>query len=633
MKKFTFILLTLLAFFGVNAQNKIYDAATLPEELKKDAYSVKREEKIEFEVKSMGKASLKIHTVVTVLNENGKDQLDFQTYSDQFHSLENFSIQLFDSKGVSVKKYKRSDLYQQASQGSDLITDGKMYFLRVPASAYPVTIQTDYEISYSGILRYPAYQLQMPEQSVENSVFVATVPTNLDLRFKGRNTSIVPVITNDEKVKTYTWSIKNLPALEYEEGSVSYENRYPNVLLSPNKFEMDGYEGDMSSWQNYGKWIEALGKNTGNLTEERKQFFQALVKDAATDRDKAKIIYKYLQDNFRYVSIQLGIGGLRPFPADFVDKKKYGDCKALSNYMKTCLNAVGIRSHYTLINASYNEEPVDPAFPYDGFDHIILCVPFEKDSVWLECTSNISEFGVLGNFTENRNGLLITEDGGKLVPTPKSKASDNMFSSTSIIELAENGSGTVKVILNASGEYKRDLIHYISNQKKDDQKDFLVNYFGYMQPDDFEINYDQADKNAATPITMSIGKIPEFTAGKKVFLNPRIYKIWGHTLPKAENRKQDYYFPTPFIKTDTTIYQLPEGFGIETLPKGKHLSFEFGSFNSSYEFDESKKRIRSVARLELDQYKIPAAKFLDTKKFFNEVLGEYTEKIVIRRLQ
>lgn len=631
MRTLIITVFTSFAFFSVNAQNKSFDAATITEALKKDAYSVKREEKIEFVVKSMGKASLKIHKIVTILNENGKDELVFNAYSDQFHSIESVLIQVFDDKGATIKKYKRSDLSMQSDE-SALISDGKIYYLRVPVTTYPVTIQTDYELKFTGILTYPGYQLQVPEQSVENSVFIASVPADLDLRYKGRNTNIVPTVTNDEKMKTYTWSIKNLPALEYEEGSVSFENRYPNILLCPNKFEMDGYEGDMSTWQNYGKWIETLGKNAGNLPEATKQLLQGMVKDAANDKEKAKIIYKYLQDNFRYVSIQLGIGGFKPFAADFVDKKKYGDCKALSNYMKACLNAVGIRSHYTLINSAYNEAPVDPAFPYDGFDHIIICVPFEKDSVWLECTSNITEFGVLGNFTENRNGLLITEDGGKLVPTPKSKASDNLFSSNSVIDLADDGSGTVNVVLNTTGEYKSDLIHYVSNQKKDDQKSFLVNYFGYMQPDDFEIRYDQADKNAATPITLYIGKIPEFTAGKKIFLNPRVYKIWGSSLPKAEHRTQDFYFPHPFIKTDTTFYKLPEGFAMESLPKAKKLSCEFANFTSTYEFDEAKKSIRSVARLELVQYKIPAAKFRDTKQFFNEVLNEYSEKIVIRRL-
>ena len=631
MKTLTITVLHLFILLSGNAQLKIYDASTIPEELKKNSYSVKREERIEFEVKSISRATYKVHQVITVLNERGKDQLEFHEFSDRFHSLESAVIQLYDSKGSFLQKYKKPDMTQHIS-GEGLVPDGKVYYIQFPANSYPVTMEINYEIKFTGLLNYRDYYVQLPEQSVENSAFVATVPIDLDLRFKARNTSLVPVVTSDVKNKTYTWTSKNLPALEEEEGSVSYESRYPCILLSPNKFELDNYPGDMSTWQNFGNWYGSLSKKANNLTEERKQFFRDLVKDATTDREKIKIIYSYLQTNCRYVSIQLGIGGFMPFEADFVDKKKYGDCKALSNYTQACLSAIGIKSYQALINASYNKEPVDPAFPHNGFNHVIVCVPLQKDSVWLECTSNTTEFGVLGNFTENRNALLITEDGGRLVPTPKSKASDNVFASHSIIDLAEDGSGMVSVSLNTTGEYKQELMSYIDDQKKDDQKRFLVNYIGYIQPDEFQINYDKVDKKAATTMTMSIGKIPEFTAGKKFFLNPRIYQIWKRALPKAEHRTQDFYFQHPMIKIDTTIYKLPEGFGIETLPKAKKVIFEYGSFNASYEFDESKKEIRSIAKLELNEYKIPAAHFLATKSFFNEVLEEYTEKIVIKRL-
>jgi len=631
MKTICTTIIFLLLLISSFAQNKIYDASTIPEELKKNAYSVVREERIAFEVKSVEKATYKVHRVVTILNENGKDELEFHEFADQFISLEAVSIQLYDGKGIAQKKYKKSDLSMQTN-GEGLVPDGKVYFIKIPVSIFPVTMQVDYELKFNGLLNYPRYQVQMPEQSVENSVYTASVPADLDLRYKAKNTAIAPVTTDDGKVKTYTWTIKNLSALEYEAGSVSYESRYPHILISPNKFELDGYQGDMSTWENFGKWYGSLAKNTDNLTGERKFFFQELVKNATNEREKISIIYKYLQSNCRYVLIALGIGGFKPFEADFVDKKKYGDCKALSNYTQACLSAVGIKSYQALINATYNKEPVDPNFPNNEFNHVILCVPLQKDSIWLECTSNISEFGVLGNFTENRNALLITENGGKLVATPKSQASDNMFISSSTIDMEMEGSGKVNVTLNTTGEYKDDLLNYIGNQKSDDQKNFLVNYIGYMLPDEFAINYDKADNPATATMAMSISKIPEFTAGKKMFLNPRIYKIWNSSLPKAENRTQDFYFQHPFIKTDTTMYKLPEGFVIETLPKPKNIAFEYGSFTSSYEYDESKKTIRSVASLVLNQYKIPAAKYLATKNFFNDVLGEYTEKIVIKKL-
>jgi hypothetical protein len=631
MKQTGFILLMLVVFTAADAQSKLFDASTIPQELKKNASSVKREERIEFEVKSISRAVYKIHRVITVLNEDGKDRLIFQEFSDRFISLGSVSIQLLDSKCATLQKAKRSDLGKQA-EGEDLVDDGYIYYKQFSTSSYPVTIEIDYELEFTGLLNYPNYRVQTPGQSVENSVFVAIVPVNLDLRFKAKNTSLSPAVAENGKTKTYTWSCKNLPALEDEAGSVSYESRYPRVMLSPNKFELDGYEGDMSTWQNYGNWYGLLAKKASNLTEERKQFFRNLVKDASNDRDKIKLIYSYLQSNCRYVSIQLGIGGFMPFQADFVDKKKYGDCKALSNYTQACLSAIGIKSHQALINSAYNKEPVDPAFPQNEFNHVILCVPLQKDSVWLECTSNTSEFGVLGSSTENRNALLITEDGGKLVPTPKSKAMDNVFSSTTVIDLAADGSGLVDVTLNTCGQYKQELMYYIGDQKKDDQKEFLVDYMGYLLPDEFDIKYDKEDKKAATILRMSIGKIPEFTAGKKFFLNPRLYKISDIALPKSEHRTQDFYFHHPMIKTDTTIYQLPEGFGIETLPKPKKISFEYGSFTANYQYDESKRLVTSTARLELNEYKIPPAHFSATKTFFNAVLGEYTEKIVIKQL-
>ncbi len=631
MKAFITIIILTFVIPCCYGQNAVYDAASIPEQLTKNAYSVKREERINFDVKAINKASYKVHKVITVLNEKGKDELEFHEFTDKFVSLESVQIQLFNSSGTVIRKYKKSDLTVQSS-GEGLVPDGKVYYIEFPAPAYPLTIQIDYELKLNGLLNYPRYQVQLPEQSVENSVYIATVPTDLDLRFKEINTAILPATINDGKIKTYTWTAKSLPALEYEVGAGSYASRYPHILISPNKFELDNYEGDMSTWENFGKWYGTLSKTANNLTEVSKQFFQSLVKDAPNEHEKIKIIYHYLQSNCRYVLISLGIGGFKPFDAKFVDEKKYGDCKALSNYAQACLGAIGIKSYQALINSDYNKSPVDPAFPYNGFNHVILCIPNKQDTIWLECTSNTAEFGVLGNFTENKYALLITEDGGKLVPTPKSKASDNIFSSNSLVGLSADNSGTVTIQLHTTGAYRQDFANYIHNQKKDEQKKFLVNYIGYPQPDDFNIMYDPANTQIDTKITMSLNKIPEFTAGKKIFLNPRIYKLWGNELPKSEGRTQDFYFEHPFIKTDTTSYHLPDNYTVEALPKPKKLQFEYGNFSSSYSYDEATRILQSIAEIRLTEYKIPVTKYITVKKFFNEVLQENTEKLVIKRL-
>jgi transglutaminase-like putative cysteine protease len=630
MKKiYGLLLVNTIALPGFSQVN-VLDASTISKSLKENAHSVKREEKINFEVYDIDAAKLTVHEVYTVLDAEGEDVLHFFEYSTAFRKLEDAEIKVYDAQGKFINKYKLKEMRAE-SMGEGLVEDGKVYYFRVAAPAYPVTVQYDYEVKYKGTLNYPAYNIEAMEQSVESSVYTASVPPTLDLRFKAQNTNITPSINAVGKSKFYRWEAKNLAAIADEEGTAADYSLYPQIWLAPNKFSMDGNDGDLTSWKSFGNWYYNLCKGVVNLSDDTKNSLREMVKNAANDRDKMKIIYKYLQANFRYVSIQLGIGGYKPFDAAFVNQKKYGDCKALSNYMKACLDAIGINSYYAIINCEYNSPPVDPSFPQNQFNHVILCVPSQKDTTWLECTSKTTDFGSLGSFTENRNALLVTPEGGVLVATPRSKAGENTFSSLTTVKLNEDASGESESDIKTSGEFKQELIGYLVNEKKDDQKKYLVNDLGFIQPDDFEFTRDAKIDSSETAFKLLLDKVPEFTAGSKMFLNPRIYKIWDMKLPPDEKRTHDFYFEFPFLKTDTTVYQLPENYTVENLPKARDNKFEYGFFKTNYTYDETANTVTSVAVLSLSQNVIPADKYVLTHKFFSNVTEEYTEKIVIKR--
>jgi hypothetical protein len=612
------------------SQTNIYDASTIPAALKENAHSVKREEKIDFEVKDVSDARLTVHEVVTVLDPEAERDLSFYQSTDEFLKLDDAEIKVFDAHGKQLNKYKLKEMRSQGI-GDGLVIDGKAYFFSVTAASYPITVEYDYTLKFKSTLFYPDYQIQDPEQSVEYSKFTATVPSDLDLKYKAQYTAITPAVTNSTKNKTYSWEVKNLPAIPYEEGAVSYRNSYPAVLLSPNKFSMDGNDGNLSSWKNFGEWYAQLSKGSLNLSDQTKSFLKDMVKNAKTNKQKIEILYDYLQKNFRYVSIQLGIGGYKPFDANFVDQKKYGDCKALANYMQAILDAVGIVSYPALINAEYNKQPVDPAFPHNSFNHVILCVPANKDTTWLECTSTSADPGILGRFTENKNALLITPNGGVLVSTPKSIPSENISSLNTKVILKEDASGESESVMISKGEYKDQIINNVMNEKKDDQKEFLVSYMGFLQPDECEINTSRKSDCAQTSFKLNIEKVPEFTAGSKMFLSPRIYKIWSSSLPSTEKRTKAFYFPFPLIKTDTTVYQLPEDYTIANLPEARDEKFDYGVFKTKYLYDEKSNQVTSTAFLELTKNVIPADKFDNARKFFSDVIQEYTEKIVIKK--
>jgi hypothetical protein len=612
------------------SQINIMDAATLSPDIIHNTDCVKREEKIAFEVKDIDNARLTVHQVFTVLDAAGEDALFFQEYSDEFHKLADAEIRVYDSTGKPINHYKMKELNSRVV-GDGLVPDTKVYYFRVAAPSFPISVEFDYEIKYKGTLNYPDYRIQLPGQSVEHSSYTASIPSNLDLRYKPQNISIKPVVTENGKNKIYTWEVKNLDAFEYEEGSVSSESNFPAILISPNQFSMDGNDGNMSSWKNFGKWYAALSKGSINLSDATKTLLREMVKNDPDDKTKITKIYKYLQANCRYVNISLGIGGFKPFDAAFVDSKKYGDCKALTNYMQACLDAVGIVSYAALINAEYDQAPVDPGFPHNSFTHVILCVPVKKDTVWLECTSTVTDAGTLGSFTENRNALLITPDGGVLVSTPDSKASENTFEIGTKIKLNEDGSGETESHLKASGEYKENLLANVVNEKKDEQKKYLVSKLGFLQPDDFVFESDRNNDSVKTFFKMEIEKIPSFTAGSKMFLSPRIYKLTNGKLPSPTDRTKAFYFPYPFVKRDTTIYFLPENYTVENLPKPRDISFDYGIFKTNYFYDQTANSITSIAFLQLTHNIIPADKFADVFHFVEKVNDEYNEKMVIKR--
>jgi len=116
-----------------------------------------------------------------------------------------------------------------------------------------------------------------------------------------------------------------------------------------------------------------------------------------------------------------------------------------------------------------------------------------------------------------------------------------------------------------------------------------------------------------------------------MFVSPRIYKLWPGKLPKADNRKQDYYFSYPLEKTDTTIFKIPGGFKSEALPQPKSLKCDYASYSTKYWYDAGQNSIYSTAKLILTDHKIPASKYADIKKFFDEVLMDDSQKIVIKK--
>jgi hypothetical protein len=631
MKKLASILFSLFCASGGYAQVNLYAASAIPDSLKKDANVVIREELIKFTVKDINSAKYEVHQVYTILNEQGKRYLNFNEFSYEFRVLDDAEIKVYDAFGKKINAWSKKEM-TSLNYGEGLVPEGKLTYFNVSPPGYPLTVEINYSVRYKGLFSYPANYFQHSWQSVQQAVFEVEVPADLSFRYKMVNNNYQPVIEHNGNKDRYHWEVSNLAAFKPEKYVGTSDNYLPYVLTAPNKFQLNEYDGDMTSWKNFGVWYNKVYLKTSGLKEERKLFYVNLVKDAKTDVDKARILYNYLQNNMRYVSIQLGIGGLKPFPAGFVDDKKYGDCKALSNYLKSALDAVSVKSNIVIIEGGMEPGVVFEDFPAHYFNHVILCIPRPADSIWLECTSTTLPFAQLGPFTENRKAMMITDEGGVLVNTPVSDYESNTEVMNTFIEV--NGEGGAKVQTNYSltGEGRNELLMQFHDLKEDEKRKFFINHKEWKQPDNFAISN---SKNKANPYlvnaVMDYEKLYSFNAGTKLFFEPRLYPVFDEEVPESEKRMGDYYFTCPYQAVDTTVYKFPPGFGLENIPHNLYVQFSFAVYTSNYKWDAAAHTLTSVALLQIKDRVIKASDYSKLVNFKKQVMADMHEKIVMKR--
>ncbi len=616
-----------------NIPKELYMASTLPDSLKQDANAVIRYDNTELTVNAPGRVVRKHHSLVTILNEKGNRYAQLVLgYSKKFQSIVSMQLLAYDANGKLIKKYNKSDAYDRSAiDGMSIITDSRIMALQHSLASYPSTIEISYETSADSYMDLQEWNIQPTETSVQQSTYKIVVNPQIGFRYKNKNTGLQPQKQSDGKNDVYIWQVKNLRTQTPEE-SIADWTVNPRIDFATDKFEYSGLPGDISNWKSYGQWQLALNNDVCSLSPQREQEIRQMTSGLKTEQEKARFLYNYVQQNMRYVSIQLGIGGLKPFAASFVDQKKYGDCKALSNYMYALLKAVGIRSHYALINAGINEEPADLKFPNDPFNHVILCIPFKNDTTWLECTSATKAYGKLGAFTENRCALLITEEGGKLVNTPKSSFADNQFNSLVQVKLDAEGGAVANVKIKSSGGYRDLFVDELPTISQDHQKEYLIRSLNFKQPSVFEVKMG-TDSAGVKEVNFDLeyDTFAEVSAGSKKFYRPRVFDLWQLTLPALDKRRSDFYFEHPMQKNCTTVISLPEGFEAESVPENVTLKFSYGTYQASYTYNADKNEVTSKVTFQLDKQVIPAAKYAEMQHYMDDIARVQSKKLVVRR--
>ncbi len=614
------------------ADNK-YKVSDIPAELKENAKAVIRYESIEFEIFTGSKAVQKVNIVTTILNKNGLFNSFFIQFYDKFSRISNISGKIYNENGEFHKRFQLDDILDySAIDGYTLYADSRVKFINPKYEIYPYTVEYSYEIHYNGCLAFPDWRPYRDYNiSVQESEFRVVAPSAYHFRYLERNMNPSCVKTSVKEKTNYYWQEKNLKAIIKEDYSMELSDYVPVVQPAPSDFEIGGFKGNSETWQNFGKWIGELNQGKDQLDEETGKHIVSLVAGIDNEKDKLKILYQFMQNKTRYVSIQVGIGGWQPFDAKIVDKNSYGDCKALSNYMKAVLKVAGINSYYTLIRAGADSPAFIAEFPSNQFNHAILCVPVENDTVWLECTSQHAPFGYLGTFTDDRPALLIADSGGVLVHTPVYTSAENIKHTKVVVNFEKDGIWSqAEISIYQGGMFYDKMSGFIMSDEVDKKK-FIESNIGLSG---FEITgYNYKEEKTRKPglnLNLSVKLNKQGTLLNDRLIVPiNLMNKMRETPGKTAERKSDILIRRSYRMIDSITYHIPAGYKVDQIPKDQYITSAFGNF--SMQVIPSDQSFCYIRQLEMNQGTYPATDYEKFTGFFREIEKCDNAKFVLRK--
>ncbi len=630
LKYCAFLALFTISVSTTNAGEVKYPVSDIPKPLLINSQAVVREDASFVTIKSNGKFTMKVLKATTILNKNGSHLAMFTYAYDKNVKVNQIRARIYNQSGNEVKLKEDLEVLDIAAINSGtLYSDARLKIVDPEYQEYPYTIEYTYEVSITESINYPDWS-PVPDFNVgiQNSQFILYLSKASDCRFLERN-----LISNSTKADLgeftrYTWTLTDYAPLLEEEFSLPLDELKPGLELSPSAVSIEGYDGDFTTWENFGSWISKLNAGKNNLEKPTVDKVKQLVAPIADKREKVKAVYEYMQNKTRYVSIQIGIGGYQPFDASTVDRLCYGDCKALVNYTKALLEAAGINSYYTLVHAGDENVPIESTFSSNQFNHIILCVPINSDTVWLECTNQRIPFDYLGCFTSDRSVLVINGDKGTLVKTPRFHKGETLEARTIKLQLDNQGNASAKVNASYYGVVYDDLRSILfrdnADQKKIMTQRIRIPTFELLS---FTLKEDRSEQPSFNEhLELQLDNFAS-KIGTKLMVNLNVMNRIQVAPFQEPERKFEISFTWPIYEVDTVIFELPKSVRVDKIPDKVEIRSDFGNYTAATTIEGN--TLKYIRTFNVFQGKYGVSRYKEIAEFFSKVTTADKAKAII----
>jgi len=592
------------------------------------------ESRASFVMTSPTTATYTVKKRVLVQDAKGEEAALVVIYNDYSMTLTSFSGYLL-SAGKKQKLSMSSLTYTEYS--SNLADDSK-YYIYSPDARFPYELYYEYVVSFKkGIVTFPSFKpiVSAHTSLASDATYSLTVPKGLEIEY---NSCVKPVADKSSpKFDKYVWTFPKNEGYVEEDYMPEFRKYAAYLYACPATFTYGGIQGSQKDWSDFGSWLNALQEGCVDLPDDFKLKVKEMTKDCTTDYQRVRRLYEYLAENTRYVSIQLGIGGLKSIPASRTLKTGYGDCKSLSTFFKAMLEAIGISSECVVVSTQ-DKDILPGCSSISQMDHMMLCVPLKLDTLWVECTNPHMPLGYRHEYIAGHQVILISDKGGKMVRVPEYNPDLRKEIKSYDVRLAPDGSA--KCILASKHYLDLSEPYYSFKSLSPEKQETALTKYNKFRHTDFKVasvtdnfsELDHIDKVSsfcpevtinASLTAMNYAKV----SGNRIFvpLNPLSQSI----TTSRSKRVNEICLSQTQTWIDSVKIQIPAGYDVEAMPSAVKLDSAFGNFQSTVSRNGLQILIVQTLLLKMGDY--PASSYDDFRSFGDAISKAYDSVFILKQ--
>ena len=538
--------------------------------------------------------------------------------------------------GGIVHEVTQKDAVESQMFSGVFFSDNKSLLLTAPQ------VEVDSIVGFQWERRHRPYILQdfwwfQGTYPVLRSRFILDLPDNW--RFDSLMRNHAEIAPRASEGNRWMWELKDLPGIPQETDMPPIPTLAAQLAVSyfPVKEMKKGQS--FESWNDVAGWFGGLMAPRATPTPD--------ILRVAREIGSEEAIAAYVQQQIRYVAVEIGIGGYQPHQAAEIFRNKYGDCKDKVTLLRTLSRGIGQEVYPVLIHT--RQGVVDADFPSPlSFNHVIAAIPAGEGGVsgqaildhselgrllLFDPTDSRTPFGQLPDALQGTTGLLVVAGTGHVIQTPIAPSIRNRSMRDGVFQLSGEGvlAGDVRELY--WGVPARRERSYFQGKAHDRWMRFIEHYLAHWMPGVRVGGLSLGNTSGtAEPFFEEFRVTAPYFAqrrGELMLFRPCVIGTTARQHPSRKERQHPLVFDHLSLKSDIFKVTLPPGYVVEELPEPVELDLPFIRYKNAVTVDG--RVLKTIRTLEVKQLKVAAEDVETLREFYRAVDRDERNMVLLKR--